>query len=57
MRNLNDWHLSPTKESGDGVNFETVMLIVMYLAVTRVIKGSRGLMRKWPLYLSGDETG
>ena len=28
--NLNDWHLSPTKESGDGVNFETVMLIFMY---------------------------
>ena len=31
IEKLNDWHLNPTKESEDGVNFETVMLIFKYL--------------------------
>ena len=30
IKKLNDWHLNPTKESGDGVNFETVMLTFKY---------------------------
>ena len=30
IEKFNDWHLNPTKESGDGVNFETVLLIFKY---------------------------